>query len=403
MLKGTNVRGHSVHKIEHQTLGELMAMLGHGPSKQPNHQMRTPPIQRENPHRSAKKRLEFDRQYVQSVYEQMVGLDPFHLNRTIMRVDGVKTTINEPLDGNTRLTALCGYYDNKYGLASNMSSDGQSVFYSKTPPSPAWPSRKMTPDEQDWLDSREIPVICYKDLPRPIQTKVFISLNRFKSPVTIPEMLNAVSLGGATSSTDGFGAACSRFEGALKPLVSAKVFRDRQMVVALCTGLGLWATGAVSNPLPSEAVLDVLAVENETGDSGWMDVTTQQLPLVIAAVQMLYRESTSSGQSLLVDGDGLAQPPLHLPLGRNKDGAPRQTRRIEELAFYAVSHAVLVRKMPSHEICQALRTLTPHHFQRGSEWSILLDASIRAEDTIERASHAIIPAPPPHHSASSEM
>lgn len=403
MLKGTNVRGQSVHKMEQIPLGDLMSMLGCGPSQQPNHLMRIPPIQRENPHRSAKKRQEFDTQYVHSVYEQTVGLDPFHLNRTITRVDGVKTTIIEPLDGKTRLTALCSYYDNAYGMASDMSSDGQSVFYSSTPPSPTWPSRVMTPDEQDWLDGREIPVIWYKDLPRPIQTKVFISLNRFKSPVTIPEMLNAVSLGGATSSTDGFGAACSRVEDALKSLVSAKVFRDRQMVVALCTGLGLWATGAVSNPLPSEAVLDVLAVENETGDSGWMDVTTQQLPLVIAAVQMLYRESTSSGQSLLVDGDGVAQPPLHLPLGCDKDGAPRQTRRIEELAFYAVSHAVLVRKMPSHNIRQAFRSLTPHHFQRGSEWSALLDASIRTDDTIERASHALIPAPQPHSSASSEM
>jgi hypothetical protein len=261
----------------------------------------------------------------------------------------------------------------------------------------------MTPDEQDWLDSREIPVIWYKDLPRPIQTQVFISLNRFKSPVTIPEMLNAVSLGGATSSTDGFGAACSRVEGALKSLVSAKVFRDRQMVVALCTGLGLWATGAVTNPLPSEAVLDVLAEGNESGDSGWMDATTQQLPLVIAAVQMLYRASTSSGSALLVDGDGVAPHPLYLPLGRSKDGTPRQTRLIEELAFYAVSHAVLVRKMPSHEILQALRSLTTMHFQRGSEWSTLLDTSIRTEDTIERASHTLIPVLQPHCSVSSEM
>jgi hypothetical protein len=175
MLKGTNVRGQSVHKMEQISLGDLMAMVGHGQSKQPNHLMRIPPIQRENPHRSVKKRLEFDTQYVHSVYEQTVGLDPFHLNRTIVRIDGVKTTIIEPLDGKTRLMALCNYYDNVYGLSQDMSLDGRCVFYSNSPPSPIWPSRVMSPDEQDWLDSREIPVIWYKDLPRPIQTKVYLA------------------------------------------------------------------------------------------------------------------------------------------------------------------------------------------------------------------------------------
>lgn len=391
MLKGTNVQGQSVHKMEHIALGDLMAMLGMGQNPQPNHRMRTPPIQRENPHRSAKKRLEFDRQYIHSVYEQMVGLDPFHLNRTNERVDGVKTTIIEPLDGKTRLMALCSYYDNVYGLASKMSSDGQIVFYSDILPSPTWPSRIMTPEEQDWLDSREIPVIWYKDLPRPIQTKVFISLNRFKSPVTIPEMLNAVSLGSDTSVTDDFSAACSKVESELKHIVSAKVFRDRQMVVAVCTCLGLWATGNVSSPLRSEAVLDVLVVKNETGDSGWMDEITQRLPFMVAAVKILYRASTSKPGPLLVDGSGASSTPLHIPLGRGKDGTPRQTRLIEELAFYAVSHAVLIRNIPSHEINEDLRSLTALHFQRGSEWSTLLDASISAEDTIERASHALIP------------
>lgn len=391
MLKGTNVRGQSVHKMEQIPLGDLMAMLGHGESKQPNHLMKIPPIQRENPHRSAKKRLEFDTQYVHSVYEQTVGLDPFHLNRTIVRIDGVKTTIIEPLDGKTRLTALCSYYDNVYGMSRDMSSDGRHVFYSNSPPSPIWPSRVMSPDEQDWFDSREIPVIWYKDLPRPIQTKVFISLNRFKSPVTIPEMLNAISLGADTSSCDDFSAACVRVESDLKPLVSAKVFRDRQMVVALCTGLGLWLTGRVSSPLPSEAIIDVLAVSIESGDSGWMQEISQQLPLVVAAVKMLYRVSTSSGAALLLDGNVALQPQAHIPLGRDKHGSPRKTRRVEELAFYAVSHAVLIRKMLSHEILKAVQSLTAEHFNPGSKWSTLLDASIRAEDTVEQASHTLIP------------
>jgi hypothetical protein len=242
MLAGTGGRVSTPSKLELKALVDLVAVCGGGPADvaMPGHRVCIPAVQRQHPHRSLRCRREWQRRYVQAVYDQATGLDSLHLNRRKGTVsDGRREHIIEPLDGNTRLTAILDFYANVFGIGPDDS--GQLVYYSEAPPGQG---RPMVDDEREWCDARELPVIWYDNVPPSVAAEVFVGLNRYKSPIRTHEIASALIHGSDNPSLVALRQACS---GALpelaKPVLETALVRDTQTFVSFCACAGRWLAG----------------------------------------------------------------------------------------------------------------------------------------------------------------
>jgi hypothetical protein len=360
MLKGTGKPNpHVPSKIDLKTLGDLIAECGAGPEDiaMPFHRVVVPPVQRAHPHTQKTRRKEWQSQFMTSVYEQCTGLDSLHLNRRRERIDGKRHHVIEPLDGNTRLTALIGFYNNEFGIGPTL--DGHMVYYSDVT-SPTRACRVMHETEREWCDKRLIPVIWYDDVPPALAASIFVGLNRFKTPITNNEIVSALVQGSENPSLVRFRAACETdaFNGIVQTkLLDASLVRNLQTFLSTCTCIASWDPESPAHTsIVNTSFIDQL---NDICFEGTLlpqyDKLTTALPEIVQAL--------TKARSIIIRHS--------IRLGVRSQGGIQVNRRLAIPEFLSIVYAILYGQCDEQRIESAFTTLAHKPFSPEHKWYTL--------------------------------
>jgi len=376
MLAGTGGNVSTPSKLELKPLVELVAVCGGGPPDvaMPKHRVSVPAVQRQHPHKTLRTRQQWQRRYVQAVYNQATGLDSLHLNRRkAAGLNGQREHVVEPLDGNTRLTALLDFYANAFAIGPD--SDGQSVYYTAVPEGAD--GRPMREEEREWLDDRELPVIWYDNVEPRVAAEVFVGLNRYKTPIRTHEIASALIHGSNNPSLIALREACAMALPALtehrpKTVVESAVARDVQTFVSFCACAALSLLTGTS-PLETPEFVDALGRDAfEARELEPYRRVADAMPAIVDALVEVWNTVIR----------------LRLPLSTTEDGRSVYNRHLKRPAVLVIIYATLTLGSTSVAIAQRFASIT-HYAPLGSHPWFAASKDMKTHDCVVNAAAAL--------------
>lgn len=345
MLAGTGGHVSTPSKLELKPLVELVAVCGGGPPDvaMPKHRVSVPAVQRQHPHKGLRARQHWQQRYVQAVYNQATGLDSLHLNRyKASGPGGQREHVVEPLDGNTRLTALLDFYANRFAIGPD--SDGQSVYY--TAVADGANGRPMREEEREWLDGRELPVIWYDNVESRVAAEVFVGLNRYKTPICTHEIASALIHGSNNPSLITLREACALALPGLtdrrpKAVLESAVARDLQTFVSFCACAALSLLDGAP-PLETPEFVDTLSRDafNDQQLESYRRIA-DALPAIVDALIEVWNTVVR----------------LRIPLAVAEDGHLVHSRNLKRPVVLVIVYATVVLGSTSVAIAQRFSSL----------------------------------------------
>ena len=353
MLEGTHGKVSTPSKLELKPLVDLVAVCGGGPPDvaMPHHRVSVPAVQRQHPHRAKRARQEWQRRYVQAVYNQATGLDSLHLNRRkAVGENGRREHVIEPLDGNTRLTAILDFYSDSFPIGPD--SAGDDVYYSSVPEQEA--GRAMSLEEREWLDGRELPIIWYDNVTPRVAAGVFVGLNRYKSPIRPHEIASALIHGSDNTALAELREASRKAlsdivahgmspRGVRRNVVEACVARDIQTFTSFCACIAHAVLGLDEGPATeTPEFVDALSLD------AFQPEPVIAYHHVAAALPSIVLAVTSVWDDVFMH---------RIPLGTDDRGNLSFSRQIKRGSMLVIAHATLNLGSTSKAICSRFASL----------------------------------------------